>query len=131
MTENNNSNSQFIKNFWTVTLAQQQEKMVDYFDKAAVIRWHNTNEQFTVSDFIRANCEYPGKWQGEVERIEEINNLIITATAVWIEDKTAAFHVVSFFRLNNGKIVELDEYWGDDGPAPQWRLDMKIGGRIN
>ncbi|NLJ40498.1 MAG: nuclear transport factor 2 family protein, partial [Clostridiales bacterium] len=21
----------------------------------------------------------------------------------------------------------LDEYWGDDGPIPQWRKDMHIG----
>ena len=24
------------------------------------------------------------------------------------------------------KITRIDEYWGDDGPAPQWRLDKRI-----
>ena len=25
------------------------------------------------------------------------------------------------------KILSRDEYWGDDGIAPHWRLDKKIG----
>ena len=27
----------------------------------------------------------------------------------------------------NDKIIEVDEYWGDDGPAPQWRMNKHIG----
>lgn len=41
---------------------------------------------------------------------------------------------VSFIRANyeypglwDGEITALDEYWGDDGTAPEWRLEMKIG----
>lgn len=32
-----------------------------------------------------------------------------------------------FFRMAGGKIAELDEYWGDDGAAPEWRRSMEIG----
>ena len=28
------------------------------------------------------------------------------------------------------EIASVDEYWGDDGPAPQWRLDKHIGTKI-
>jgi len=27
-------------------------------------------------------------------------------------------------------IAEMDEYWGDDGDAPEWRRQMGIGKRI-
>lgn len=74
---------------------------------------------------MRANCEYPGAWQGEVERIEAIGNTLTTATRVWGEGMS--FHVCSFFTFADGKITLLDEYWGDDGPAPQWRQDIHIG----
>ena len=30
----------------------------------------------------------------------------------------------------DGKIASVDEYWGDDGPAPQWRQDKHIGTKI-
>lgn len=29
--------------------------------------------------------------------------------------------------LSEDKIVSVDEYWADDGDAPQWRKDKKIG----
>jgi hypothetical protein len=38
-----------------------------------------------------------------------------------------SFHVTSFIEIIEGKIKTLDEYWGDDGPIPQWRKDMHIG----
>ena len=62
-----------IKEFWRDVLAQNAEKLPDYFHKDAAIRWHCSNEQFTVSEYVRVNCEYPGKWQGEIERVEEMD----------------------------------------------------------
>lgn len=35
--------------------------------------------------------------------------------------------VFSSIRVKDGKINAVDEYWNDDNPAPQWRLDMGIG----
>ena len=57
--------------------------MRSYFHENAVIRWHNTNEEFTLNEFIQANCEYPGKWDGKIERIERIDQVIITVTHVF------------------------------------------------
>ncbi len=82
-------------------------------------------------EFIRANCDYPGDWAGEVERTEILNDLIITVTHVYPKDKTSSFHVTSFFRTEYGKIKSVDEYWADDGEAPDWRKQMGIGKRIH
>ena len=38
-----------------------------------------------------------------------------------------SYHVVSFVRLRDGRIAELDEYWADDTELPEWRRRMKIG----
>ena len=35
--------------------------------------------------------------------------------------------VFSSIRVRDEKINAVDEYWSDDNPAPQWRLDMGIG----
>ena len=32
--------------------------------------------------------------------------------------------------LENDKIVKLDEYWGDNGEIPQWRMIKNIGVKI-
>lgn len=63
-----------------LTDARSQNEMVlkKFFHEDACIRWHNTNEQFNVTEFLRANCEYPGDWSGEVERIEKTGNTVTT-----------------------------------------------------
>ncbi len=119
-----------IKKFWEAVVQQKPDEMRSYFKETAVIRWHNTNEKFTLEEYIRANCEYPGKWDGEVERIEEIGDLIITVTRVFSTDNSVSVHATSFLRMEDGKIASMDEYWSDDGEAPKWRLDMKIGTKI-
>lgn len=116
-----------IYKFWRDILEQNAENIKNYFHKDAYINWHCTNEHFTVDEFMIANCEYPGTWNGEVERVEMTNDLFITVTHVYSRDKTLSFHVTSFIKVIQDKIASVDEYWADDGIAPQWRLDKHIG----
>ena len=120
-----------VKEFWKAIVHQNPDEIRSYFKETAIIRWHNTNEEFTLEEFIRANCEYPGKWDCEVERIEEIGNLIITVTRVFSTDSSVSVHATSFLRMEDGKIALMDEYWGDDEKAPKWRLDMGIGKKLD
>lgn len=119
-----------IKKFWDAVLRQDANAIRQYFHSDAWVNWHNTNEHFTVEEFIRANCEYPGEWGGEVERIIATETHIITATHVFSKDKVLSFHVTSFIHVVDEKIASVEEYWGDDGAAPQWRLEKHIGTKI-
>lgn len=120
-----------IQQFWSAVLAQRADEIREYFHAYAYVNWHCTGEHFTVEEFIRANCEYPGDWDGDIEKIVTADDMIITATRVYSKDNSVSFHVTSFIKLKDDKIVAMDEYWGDDGEAPKWRQDMKIGRRIN
>ncbi len=119
-----------IHKFWAAVLKQDAEAIRSCFAPAAFINWHNTNERFTVEEFILANCEYPGDWTGQVEKEFYAGDTIITATHVATKDGSLSFHVTSFIQVKAGKIVAVDEYWGDDCEAPGWRQDMKIGSKI-
>lgn len=121
---------QIILDFFQDVIKQNANDLQGYFSSDAIINWHNTNEKFSDEEYIRANCEYPGDWCGEVERIELIGNIIVTVARVWSSDNSRSSHVTSFFEFNDDKIISLDEYWGDDGLPPQWRLDKKIGKQI-
>lgn len=120
-----------IEKYWRDTLTQDAAAMRTYFNEGACIRWHDSNELFNLEEYIRANCEYPGEWDGEIERVEQMGDMIITAVHVWSKDKKLSFHVVSFIRTEDDKITSLDEYWGEDGPVPEWRQEKKIGRPIN
>lgn len=65
-----------------------------------------------------------------VERVEIVNNLIITVVRIYPKDRSVSFHVTSFIQTKNNKITTMDEYYADDGIAPQWRLDKHIGTSI-
>lgn len=120
-----------VQKYWDAVLKQQAEVMRTYFHKEARIRWINTNEGFTVEEFIRANCEYPGNWEGQIERTVAADNTLFTIVHVFSTDCQASFHVASLIEIQGDKIVSLDEIWGDDGPAPQWRLDLRLGRPIH
>jgi len=119
-----------IQAFINDVLSQNREKLKKYFAENAVVLWRCTNERFTVEEYIRANCDYPGKWDGEVEKLISTEDGFITAVRVFSMDGMASFHVTSFITLENGKITFLDEYWADDGEPPEWRKSMNIGKSI-
>lgn len=116
-----------LERFWNAVLAQDGAAMRAFFHPDA---WINTNEQFTVEEFIRANCEYPGEWDGDVEKTLQAGEHTITATHLYSKDRRLSFHVVSFIRIRDGRIASIDEYWGDDGAPPQWRQELRLGRRI-
>ena len=116
-----------IKAFWKAVLAQKRDELPAYFAPEAVILWHCSNEQFTAAEYIRANCDYPGEWDGTIERIDKADAEYVTAVKVFPVDHSASYHVVSFIVLENDHIVSLDEYWADDGSAPEWRKKLEIG----
>ena len=119
-----------IDGFISAVLKQDRAEIRSYFTEDAVINWHCTNECFTVDEYIITNCEYPGKWNGEIETVHQIDDLFIVVIKVYPEDRSASFHCVSFIRCCDEKIVSLDEYWADDGEPPKWRQKMKIGNPI-
>lgn len=119
-----------IEQFWADVLGQNPQAIRAYFHPDAWVNWHNTNEHFTVEEYIQANCEYPGDWDGEVEKVLRTDDHIITAAHVYSKDKQLSFHVASFIRVVDGRIASMDEYWGDDGEAPRWRRELHIGTKI-
>lgn len=121
------NNKEQIINLWNDIDKQNWSKLYEYFHSDAIINWNNTNEQFNVEEFVRVNSEYPGNWSIVLERLECIENLAISVVKVHLKESDFSVHATSFFEFQSGKIKTLNEYWGEDGEAPQWRTDKQIG----
>ena len=119
----------YAKQFMAYVVGQNADALPKHFTPDAVICWHDSNELFTVAEYIRANCEYPGEWKGEVERIEKIDGGFVLVTRICSDESTHL--ITSFVTTQDGKISRLDEYYADCGEAPKWRKDMNIGKPIN
>ena len=116
-----------ISGLWNAIDRRRWHEIADYFCSDAAIFWHNTNERFTVPEFVETNSNYPGQWTIQVERLEEMGDLVISVVDVALAEGGQSCHAVSFFELEGGRIRTLHEYWGDNGRPPQWRIDRKIG----
>ena len=114
-----------VGQFIQAVASQNADALAGFFTPDAIICWHDSNEQFTVAEYIRANCEYPGSWEGEIQRVEKTEEGLVLVTKI---SSTESTHLVTaFIKLTNDKISRLDEYYSDCAPAPQWRIDMHIG----
>ena len=114
-----------IGHFIQAVAKQNADALREYFTSDAVICWHDSNEQFTVDEYIRANCEYPDSWNGEIQRVEKIEGGIIIVTKIFSDESSHL--VTAFAKLTDGKISRLDEYYSECNEIPEWRKEMKIG----
>ena len=85
-----------IQGFITAVLRQDGQQLRAYFLPDAYVNWHNTNEHFTVEEYIRANCEYPGEWAGEIERVIQTQDMVVAVTHVYSTDFSISCHSTSF-----------------------------------
>lgn len=113
-----------FESYFAAVVKKDAAALRTFFREDAVINWHNTRERFDLCGIIRANCDYPGEWRGEIEREYRIGDTVIAAVRVWSATAPSlSFHCCSFIQLEDEMIVQIDEYWGDDGEPPEWRKD--------
>lgn len=118
----------FAKRYWKC-VADQDRMMEKCFSEDAVIRWQTTDEEFTVAELVEAHCQRPGRRKVVIERMHRVGETLVTVVHLWMEG--TSYYVTSFFQMSRGRIIQLDEYWGENVEAPQWRTEAQIGTRID
>ena len=115
----------YAQQFISDVVQQNANALKNYFTPDAIICWHDSNEQFTVDEYIRANCEYPDTWNGTVQRVEKIDNGMVIVTKIFSDE--SAHLVTAFVQITDGKISRLDEYYSECNDVPDWRKAMNVG----
>ena len=110
--------------YWQDCVTQDRDALRAWFWTDARIIWPCTDEVFTVDEFLLANCEYPGDWTGELQRVTETPMGAVTEVRISSADSRYSCHVASIFTLYHDRIVSLTEYYADDGPPPSWRTTL-------
>lgn len=96
------------------------------FNDDAEISLPNTRETFeSLSRFIAFIKAYPGSWQAEVIRVCPCGASAVSITKVSSRGKALSFYVTSYYEFRNGKVQNMEEYWGENGSPPDWRKDGK------
>jgi len=115
---------QLVYAFWDTMNKKKWEELAGFFDPSAVIRWPNTLEKWNVADYIKVNKEYPSVWTLEVEDVQMTERNIVSVVHIKSNKTPSGLRAVSFFRIDQGKIQSLKEYFADDGVVPAWRIAL-------
>jgi limonene-1,2-epoxide hydrolase len=86
--------------------------------------WPQSSELITGREhFAHINTAYPvcGKWRFDVNSIIAEGNIVVTDVSV--RDDVINCRVITFHKVENGKIAAQKEFWPDDFSAPDWRSE--------
>jgi hypothetical protein len=118
------TNEEVIKKFWQLFDVAEFEEAGKLISPNAVIRWWNTREEFSKANFIEANRIYPGRWRIRIDRLECFNNLVVSV--VHVAGNDISFYTTSFFIVEEGQIIRIDEYWSENSEPPEWRVNSSL-----
>jgi len=113
-----------VKKFWEYIDQAEFDKLKDIMIPDATVWLPNTNEVFRGADkYIAFNKKYPDRWFAKVQSLFTAGKVMISIVKVSDEKEDASFFVTSIFSFSNQLISEITEYWGENGEAPQWRVE--------
>lgn len=101
-----------VREFWRLMATNDFESVGSVMAPEFVVDWPQSKERIRgAENFARMNQEYPanGPWKFSIQQI--IGNETDVVSNVSITDGVQSATAISFFTVNQGKIVRLVEYW--------------------
>jgi GNAT superfamily N-acetyltransferase len=90
--------------------------------------WWTSGERFEGADaFVEAQARYPEGWTIhliECERLEDGRVMSL----VRVDHPPGTFYATSFFQVDDGLVIAVDEYWATVEEPPAWRRPPAIAG---
>ena len=112
-----------ILNFWKYINDAEFEQLTKIMVENSIVILPNTREIFKGrNNYIVFNKEYPGRWYARVEKIVAFENQVISVVEI-TNTEGVSLYVTSFFIFEDNMIKEITEYWGENGEAPEWRIN--------
>lgn len=91
-------------------------------------RWWTSGERFEGADAIVAvNAAYPEGWTIHLLEVEHVEDGRVMSIAR-VDHPPQVFFANSFFRLDDGCITAMDEYWSTVEQPPAWRNEAALAG---
>lgn len=119
------ASDEVVRTLWQAFDRLDFEQAREVLHEDFVCEWPQSRERIRgVDNFIRVNQHYPGRWRIYILKIVAAGDEVVTEVEVELTAENGAVRqdrAVSFFKLRDGKIVYLREYWPEPFAAPDWR----------
>jgi len=83
--------------------------------------WWTSGERFAGADgFVQIQARYPEGWTIQLLELAPLQDGRVL-TLVRVDHPPHSFFATSIFRVDDGLVVGIDEYWATAEPPPAWR----------
>ena len=109
-----NSAKEIVNEFWRLMSTNDFYSVTAVLSPNFVMEWPQTRERICgAENFARMNAEYPahGQWQFTINRL--VDGEAEAVSDVSVTDGVQNARVISFFTVDQGKILRLVEFWPD------------------
>ena len=109
-----NSPKEIVNEFWHLMSTNDFYSVTAVLSPNFVMEWPQTRERICgAENFARMNAEYPahGQWQFTINRL--VDGEAEAVSDVSVTDGVQSARVISFFTVDQGKILRLVEFWPD------------------
>ena len=115
------NNIMLVKKFLKLFSEQKWEESKSLLDDKLIVHYPQSREKMIgPGNFVELNKNYPGNHKIEVLRAESIGEQVVTT--VWITADTGQKTFAnSYYKIEEGKIISIEEYWAEPYSAPEWR----------
>lgn len=114
-----------VEKYWELMATNNFRSVGSLLSDEFVLFWPMSNECIRGrNNLARMNEEYPahGRWQFTVNTI--IGNDNEAVSDVWVTDGVQRARVISFFKVRNGAITEMTEFWPQEYQPPENRKHL-------
>ena len=109
-----NSPKEIVNEFWHLMSTNDFYSVAAVLSPNFVMEWPQTRERICgAENFARMNAEYPahGQWQFTINRL--VDGEAEAVSDVSVTDGVQNARVISFFTVDQDKILRLVEFWAD------------------
>ncbi|MBK8283703.1 MAG: nuclear transport factor 2 family protein [Ahniella sp.] len=111
-----------VRQFWALMASNNFDSVAAVLHERFVLDWPQSGERIRgAAHFAGMNREYPahGPWRFEIRRLFGSGDTAVSE--VQVTDGAVTAVAISFFRIEDSRIVHITEYWPDPFPAPASR----------
>ncbi len=114
-----------VREFWRLMATNDFALVEAVLSPRFVLEWPQSGERIRgPRNFARMNAEYPtaGRWTFVLNRLVAQGDTVVTQVSVCDGEQNA--EPISFFTVEDGRIVHLLEYWPEPYPPPANRSHL-------
>jgi ketosteroid isomerase-like protein len=122
MTKISQSSKRVVEQFWKAMQSNDFSAVGELLHEEYLLEWPQSGERVRGREnFVAINENYPahGRWEFTVHRILAEGDEVVSD--VDVTDGVIRGRVITFSRIQDGKILHQTEFWPDPFEAADWR----------